>query len=72
MKKKKVRKIPVVMAPIVSVILKMFVTVFSSINRSYIFFSVITATVSSPRTPMVVRFEVLTALKAYSINASEL
>jgi len=42
------------------------VTEVSSINLSGILFSVTTHTVSFPLTPTVVKFEVFTALKAYS------
>jgi len=45
---------------------KILVTEDSSIILSGILFSVTRATVSTPRTPIDVRFEVFTALKAYS------
>lgn len=54
------------MHPIEGVILNILVTDDSSINLSGILFSVTTATVSFPLTPTVVKFEVLTALNAYS------
>lgn len=47
-------------------ILNKLVTEDSSINLSYTLFSVTIATVSVPLTPIVVKFEVLTALNAYS------
>lgn len=48
------------------VILNRFVTEEASMNLSATLFSVTMATVSFPLTPTVVRFEFLTALKAYS------
>lgn len=52
--------------PILEVILKIFVTELSSISLSGTLFSVTTATVSLPLTPTVVKFDIFTALNAYS------